>query len=364
MVSVKVADLLRMFACIDLWSIIDKDGIPILDSPLSRVQTRRFSAYLQRRDHDRETKLWSQYIVTAPAAVFPEERLFHRRAKTTKLVFNWYLRSEHVHKGPVDTMSLGVEGAGVVVGSQSVLRTAGGECQLCGQGVMGDSERHLYVSCSRPEIGSIRVQAEDEINQRVEEAGEGLLGQVLQAVQKMMLTPENRQLTWKGIITRDQGIQIAEIAEGQGLADRQLSGLIGKQVKVCMGIGGTALLDMRKMAWKLGGMVRRNTLRDPGPTSKRGRESSAAVSIAATMGIMSPAEAVLWELERRKKRRAREKGHRDRIRRLPKIFAGNSDSKIQRGASKGARRQQSRQGPSRSRNAKQEGVEHRLWDVH
>ena len=86
------------------------------------------------------------------------------------------------------------------------------------------------------------------------------MGQVLQAVREMMFNLENRHLVWKGIITREQGIQIAEIAECQGKADRQLSGLIGKQVKECMGIGGTALLEMRKMVWKLGGMVKRIAL--------------------------------------------------------------------------------------------------------
>jgi hypothetical protein len=99
MVTVDAVDILRLFANIDLWAVVDVQGIPILDSPLARVQSRRFSRYLQHRDGSREEKVWTTYITTAPAAVFETERQYHRRAKVTKVVFNWYLRAEQLGSG-------------------------------------------------------------------------------------------------------------------------------------------------------------------------------------------------------------------------------------------------------------------------
>jgi hypothetical protein len=229
---------------------------------------------------------------------------------------------------------------------------------------MGNTERHLYVYCLRPEISDIREKAEGAILKKVDESEEGESRQVLQAVRRMMLQEETRHQVWKGLVTQEQGAELAGIVHCQGKVDLPRLGLITKQVKECMGIGGVALLEMRKMAWKLGGVVKRTVVGGTGPSVKRGRGSSAAVSIAATLGLMSPAAAVLWELERRKRRRAREKSHRDRINRLPKVFVSLEEPKSSRRNSRGFRRQNRTRDRSRGVPEAKDEPGQRIWDVH
>jgi hypothetical protein len=122
-------------------------------------------------------------VVTAPAAVFLHERLFHRRAKVTKVVFNWYLRGEHL-KG-ADSVDMGGE---VVSESEVAEGSVGGEvvpsavpltmnriCHLCGCDVDNDTERHFYVFCTQVDVLEIRTNAEDEIRSVATAQPEGLV---------------------------------------------------------------------------------------------------------------------------------------------------------------------------------------------
>jgi len=279
-------------------------------------------------------------------------------------VFNWYNRSEQIYKGSVDNAELGKEAAGVHSVENAAPRHKDGACQLCGRTVMGNTERHLYVYCQRQEICEIREKAEEAILKKVNESEEGVPRHVLQAVRRMMIQEETRHLVWKGLITQEQGAELAGFVECQGIVDLQRFGLLTKQVKECMGIGGSALLAMRKLAWKLGGIVKRKGVCDSGRTVKRGRGSPAVVSIAASLGVMSPAAAILWELERRKRRRARDKSHRDRTLRLPKVFVSTEEPKSSRRNNRGFRRQNRGRDRHRGVAEEKDGLGLRLWDVH
>jgi hypothetical protein len=316
MVTVEATDILRLLGTIDLWSVVDAQGIPILDSPLNRVQTRRFERYLQHRDKTRDEKVWTSYITTAPAAVFGHERLYHRRAKITKVVFNWYLRAEHLVSGG----GMGEDG-----GEQTELfplqeehklsenRSAGnlqcvGRCLLCGEDMQGDSERHLYSECTHEDIRAVRGEAEAEVQGIIAELPEGLVKATASRLQVLLLDTPTRHRVWKGIITPAQVRWISEGMDQMPDNDRNICGLVSKVIKSCLRVVGIALLAIRKAAWKAGGpvVVKQHSRRvlDKRKVVDRSRTGS----VATLLGIMSPKESVSWELARRERRGRRQSG--------------------------------------------------------
>lgn len=311
MITIDTVDILKLFASIDLWSIVDEEGIPILESPVARIQARRFARYLQRRDGARAEKLWTTYVPTAPAAAFPHERLYHRRAKVTKVVFNWYLReeqrSEAVDVGTGETVvedrvvihKLGsnLEGALPMVPPQ-----IGQACLLCGGDMFRDTERHLYVNCSHVNIGAIRLEAEETVRSYVAATPEGPVKSVSARLCTLLFDEAVRHRTWKGIMTPAQVKWISDGMDRGVLSDRSTLHAIGKEVKRCLHVAGAALLAIRKAAWKAGGPVVVKQKWKAFSVKQRVDEGNKSGSILALLGVMSPKEAACWELDRRKRR--------------------------------------------------------------
>jgi len=361
MVTASVAEVLRLFAKIDFWSVVGKDGIPILESPLTCVQEKRFGRYLRRRDQNRADKIWTTYVITGPVAAFQDERSYSRRSKVTKIVFNWYLRSEHLRgpQGGPDQCEVGRE---VDAGNAS----SGRRCLLCGMDIRDDTEKHLYVYCSHHEISGIRMTAERAIQDKVDAASAGVVRETLRALQLLCLQEEHRHKVWKGIISIDQGVQLSTAVESNGKVDGQQAIQILKSVRECMSTCGAALLEIRRKVWELGGAVRVHMQPSVRDTSlKKFRQQHDVTSIATTMGILTPAAAVLWELGRRKARKARAKDQRERVRNLPKVFVGEKfgkRGKMRRGLKESsATLVAAREGRLGARG---EDVSTRLWDVH
>ena len=239
-------------------------------------------------------------------------------------------------------------------------------CLLCGMDIRDDTEKHLYVYCTHVEISGLRLLAESRIQEMVDSAPEGVVREVLRAVQCLMLQDEHRHRVWKGMLSSMQGKQLSDVAESFGKIEGQLVSVMLKSVKECFGICGSTLLEIRRKGWALGGSVRvrvRASVRDSSVNKRRQRHE--VTSIATTLGILTPAAAVLWELERRKARKIRAKVHRDRTRGLPKVFVGEKLGgqvpKREVCISQGDPRVAAKKGRS---GVRKEDVGTRLWDVH
>lgn len=318
MVTMDVAEILRLFASIDLWSIVDESGNPILDSPLTRVQARRFDGYLRKRDGAREEKIWTTYVPTAPAVVFPYERLYHRRAKVTKVVFNWYLRAEQIggacysrDGGSVMEEHVGREDAGPDDGMlPSVHPPVGMACLLCGCDMLRDTERHLYTFCNHVDVKMIRSEAEEKVRGLVLGTLEGPIRSAASRLQAVLLDTENQHRTWKGIITPAQIQMIRAGMDDAVLADRNICQMIRKALTSCLQVVGAAVMAMRKAAWGAGGAVVVKQNWKPSKDKGQGTERGKSGSILTLLGVMSPKEAVCWELSRRVRRASKQGGGR------------------------------------------------------
>lgn len=295
LVVLEASCILKLFADVDLWSVVDAAGLPIIDSPLTRVQVCRFARYLRCRDQAREEKMWSTYILTAPALAFPDERLYHKRAKVTKTVFNWYMRSEHMNECVRDAVGA-LTGMGNLDEKERGSRLNGRDCQLCGIDMLCDTELHLYTHCQQTNISTIRSTAEAEIQGVVDETS-GITQLVARRMQSLLMDPATRHRVWKGIITPTQ-LRWLQDTNRSTPYDRSSSSSIVKMIKGCMRIAGTALLAMRRKAWEGGGPVvvpRQSRL-----TKAQTRSSMCATaSVASLLGIMPPKAAAQWELTRR-----------------------------------------------------------------
>ena len=316
LVTIGVVDILRLFASIDLWSVVDTQGVPILDSPVARVQARRFARYLHRRDEPRDDKIWTRYVTTAPAAVFAHERLYHRRAKVTKVVFNWYLRVEHIvngaEAGQAGALQVQLlppeEGQSVEEQLPTDNRHKAGCCLLCGEDVQRDTERHLYSSCRHDDIRTIRGEAEAQVQGLIAELPEGQVKATASRLQSLLLDAQVRHRVWKGIITPEQVRWISEGIESISDRDRDTALLSSKVIKSCLRVVGVALLAIRKAAWKVGGTVSVRQSAGSMRNRQQGEDRGRTGSVATLLGIMSPKESVCWELARRERRGLRQSG--------------------------------------------------------
>ena len=121
-------------------------------------------------------------------------------------------------------------------------------------------------------------------------------------LQTMLLEPVFRHRTWKGIITPTQLAGVREGMEMATLKDRATVHLISKAVKSILRVVGNAVLAMRKAAWKSGGPVVATQMVRAPSGRRQGVQRGKSGSILALLGVMSPKEAVCWELDRRKRR--------------------------------------------------------------
>jgi hypothetical protein len=86
------------------------------------------------------------------------------------------------------------------------------------------------------------------------------------------------------------------------LGDRNTGLLIRKVIKGLLHVVGASLLSMRKATWKLGGVFKVHQGRMSARGNQQEREKGKTGSILTLLGIMSPKEAVCWELHRRRRR--------------------------------------------------------------
>jgi hypothetical protein len=226
------------------------------------------------------------------------------------VVFNWYLRGEHLKDA--DSVDMG----GEAVSECEVAEGLGGSevvpsavplvmnrmCHLCECDLGNDTERHLYVFCKQADVLAIRTKAEDEIRSVATAQPEGHVKLIIDRLLTLLLDPLVRHRTWKGIFTPAQIQWIREGVADAVLGDRNTGLLIRRVIKSILHVVGASLLMMRKATWKLGGVVkvRQGNLSTRGNQQERGKGKTS--SILTLLGIMSPKEAVSWELHRRRRR--------------------------------------------------------------
>ena len=172
--------------------------------------------------------------------------------------------------------------------------------------MLRDTERHLYTFCSHTEVSTIRSEAEENVRRLVAENPEGLIKTVSKRLQSLLLDPETRHRTWKGIITPEQVRMISGGTNDISLVDMSSRHMVRKALMNCLKVVGAALMAMRKVAWGAGGPVIVKQHWKPLKDSQQGSERGKSGSILALLGVMSPKEAVCWELNRRARRASKQ----------------------------------------------------------
>ena len=179
MLTVRAKEVLTAIGAIDLWSVTDKEGVPILENPLEIIQRARFRGYLTKRAQLGGQTYWTEYIDTAPAVVFPNQRQITKQVQDTKLIFNWYMRAEHKGRGEPEV-----------------------PCPLCGTQMQGNTEKHLYRDCNHVMVDNERRMLVEDLWAMVEKIPSAATHQrgVGTALLRLLLDDDERHLLWKGII--------------------------------------------------------------------------------------------------------------------------------------------------------------------
>ena len=255
----------------------------------------------------------------------------------------------------VSPSSLGVSDNVLMDGTPAAHLPPG--CLLCGGAFEGDTESHLYSHCSHIDIVGIRQAAVTSLQQLGDGIKEGLPQRIIEGVRSLLLSLPLRHRVWKGVVSVDQLRGILQANEDDAVESLDRDTLIGiaKIIKGGFRIGGDAVLAMRQMSWSLGGVLPL-VVKSPRSSQDKRRdlrwERDGRVSIVSSLGIMSPTEAVKWELERRKRRRDKARAHRERNIKLPKVFVGDFPGEVHQ-------EQRLRTKPGRK-----DSQFRKVWDVH
>lgn len=217
----------------------------------------------------------------APLVANPCGKSYGARARRTKLVFNWYIREEHLCKG-----------------EEQIL------CPLCKADMDKDTEKHVYLSCKDVEIENIRLEALDKLRMITLGDGQGhkSLEAVMAKLYSMLTEDADRHLLWKGVISIQRWSDLMNTLPDYTTLDRATLRSIVVQIREMLKQTGEAIREMRRSYWI-------GRPRPPLPTQIIAGSLSAAQSrylsqrtqtrLPILWGLMTPTEQLDWEVKRR-----------------------------------------------------------------